>query len=93
MRLTQQEIKHIKETVYSLDPEAKIHLFGSRTDDHLKGGDIDLLILSKTLRLKEKLKIRYLLKEKLGNRKIDIVVTPQPSTAFISHAYNKSLLL
>ncbi len=93
MRLTEQQIKEIKETVLSIDPKAKIHLFGSRTNDRLKGGDIDLLILSKTMGLKDKLRIRYLLKEKLGNRKIDIIVTPRPKDVFTRHALHNSLLL
>jgi len=42
MRLTAKEIKAIVSTFESIFKEGKIYLFGSRTDDMLKGGDIDL---------------------------------------------------
>lgn len=93
MRLTAEEIQWIKETVYQMDSQAKIRLFGSRTKDNEKGGDIDLLILSKILGLREKLIIRYRLKEKLGNRKIDLIVTPKPQNEFTRFALRQSLLL
>ncbi|MBI5206523.1 MAG: nucleotidyltransferase domain-containing protein [Candidatus Firestonebacteria bacterium] len=46
MRLKDDQIKHIKNTIETLDKNAKIYLFGSRVDDYKKGGDIDLLIMS-----------------------------------------------
>ena len=44
MRLTLKEVKLIKETFLDIFQDGKICLFGSRVDDSLKGGDIDLLI-------------------------------------------------
>jgi predicted nucleotidyltransferase len=44
MRLTNQEIKSIKESFHQVFDCGKIYLFGSRVDDSLKGGDIDLFI-------------------------------------------------
>lgn len=32
VRLTQDEIENIKNTIKSFDPEAKIYIFGSRAD-------------------------------------------------------------
>ena len=93
MRLTEEEINWIRETVHQMDPVAKIRLFGSRTNDNARGGDIDLLIFSETLGLKEKLIIRYRLKEKLGNRKIDLIITPKPKNEFTRYALKHSLLL
>jgi len=44
MRITEHEKDTIIEAVKNIDPDAKIWLFGSRTDDHKKGGDIDLVV-------------------------------------------------
>jgi predicted nucleotidyltransferase len=45
MRLSPTHIQAIKETVAALlGQEADIVLFGSRTDDSARGGDVDLLI-------------------------------------------------
>jgi len=93
MRLASHEIKSIKETILQMDAEAQIRLFGSRLDDNKRGGDIDLLILSSSLGFQDKLKIRYLLKEKLGERKIDIIITEKPTTAFVKYVFQKSLLI
>lgn len=49
MRISKNEIKAIKECVNLLDKGAEIYLFGSRTVDVAKGGDIDLLIISEKL--------------------------------------------
>jgi hypothetical protein len=43
MRLTNYEITSIKESFHQIFDTGKIYLFGSRIDDSLKGGDIDLL--------------------------------------------------
>ena len=42
--ITEQQV--ITDAVLSIDPWARISLFGSRADDTKRGGDIDLLILS-----------------------------------------------
>ena len=47
IRLSDQEVQIIKKTVHSIFGEAKIFLFGSRTDPAKKGGDIDLFIIPK----------------------------------------------
>lgn len=45
MRLTQEQLKTIRETAAELiGADARVWLFGSRADDQLKGGDIDLLV-------------------------------------------------
>jgi len=93
MRLSKTDKQTILETIRQSDPDAQIRLFGSRTDDQRKGGDIDLLIISKKLKYRDKLILRYRLKEKLGDRKIDLVITPKPGTAFEKHAMNTSLKL
>jgi predicted nucleotidyltransferase len=93
MRLSQEQYKIIKQTVLSFDKKAQIRLFGSRVNNNTTGGDIDLIILSNKLKLKDKLMIRSILKEKLGERKIDIILTKKPKTAFEKDAFKNSIQL
>ena len=76
MRLTKKEIESIKSCFKEVFQNGKIYLFGSRTDDNKKGGDIDLYIITdKTKDLAYK-KIKFLvaLKRKIGEQKIDVVL-------------------
>ena len=44
MRLTTTELIAIRTTLGALDPLANIYLYGSRTDDARRGGDIDIFM-------------------------------------------------
>ena len=55
-------------------PDAKIYLFGSRADDAMKGGDIDILVIAeKKLILQQIREIRIAFCKTFGDQKIDIV--------------------
>lgn len=82
MRLANEEQSIISDTIRQADAEAQIYLFGSRVDDAAKGGDIDLLVLSKRINLMTKLDILARLHQKLGERKIDIAVYPDTTRPF-----------
>ena len=82
MRLAAKEQSAIREAIREADSEALIYLFGSRADDVAKGGDIDLLVLSKKITLMVKLGILAQLHQKLGERKIDIAVYQDDSRPF-----------
>jgi len=82
MRLADEEQSVISETIHQADADAMIYLFGSRVDDAAKGGDIDLLVLSKRINLMKKLDILAQLHQKLGERKIDIAIYPDTTRPF-----------
>ncbi|WP_051640842.1 hypothetical protein [Thiomicrorhabdus sp. Milos-T2] len=49
MRLADHQIQTITTTVHHcLDEQAQVKLFGSRTDDNAKGGEIDLLLYAES---------------------------------------------
>lgn len=81
MRLTKHEILTIVTEVYNfIKPEAvELRLFGSRVNDKAKGGDIDLLLLTKNSSLKNsllenKLSILIAIKNTLGEQRIDLKI-------------------
>lgn len=82
MRLAPEERSAISDTIHKADSDALIYLFGSRVDDEAKGGDIDLLVLSKSISLMTKLDILAQLHHKLGERKIDIAVFADTARPF-----------
>ena len=77
MRLTQNEIDRIRSTASRIYGEdVRVYLFGSRTDDSARGGDIDLLIDSPSAeRMTFDNKITFLVevKKAIGDRKIDVL--------------------
>jgi predicted nucleotidyltransferase len=96
MRISPRERSAIKDVVRRLDEKAKVYLFGSRTDDRLRGGDIDLLIVSDRLSWADKLDLLVELKEKLGDQKIDLLIkTAKESAAdpFVAEIKKSAVLL
>ena len=80
MRLSNKEISAIKEVTRDIFGEnATIGLYGSRTDNNKRGGDIDLFIQCNCQISGEeqyKLKIKFLveLKKIIGDQKIDVLI-------------------
>jgi predicted nucleotidyltransferase len=74
MRLTRNEVNLLKEKLSSLSEEAKLYLFGSRVDDSKRGGDIDLLVVSKTLKKKDLRHLRLAFFKVFGEQKLDILL-------------------
>ncbi|MTI50163.1 MAG: nucleotidyltransferase domain-containing protein [Alcanivorax sp.] len=91
MRLTAEQTKVIKETVAGIfGDDAEVSLFGSRLNDRIGGGDIDLLIslphvcpdrLVKELRLTARLQLR------LGDQPFDVLVVDPEVTLNPVHAH------
>ncbi len=72
-----------------------MYLFGSRTDDSKRGGDIDLLVRTDAKEKKGVLaRIRFIarLKQLLGEQKID-VVGDHENTFIVQEALRKGLQL
>lgn len=82
MRLANEERSVIHEAIRQADADAQVYLFGSRVDNDARGGDIDLLVLSKKINLMTKLDILARLHHTLGERKIDIAVYPDTTRPF-----------
>ncbi|MEA3349955.1 MAG: nucleotidyltransferase domain-containing protein [Chloroflexota bacterium] len=62
-------------------PDAAVYLFGSRVDLEKRGGDLDLLIVSRLAAshaYELGKHIRIDIKEELGDQKIDLLITPNP---------------
>jgi predicted nucleotidyltransferase len=93
MRIKNREADIIKNTVKGFDPEAEVFLFGSRVDDQLKGGDIDILIFSESMNLRSKLQLKSRLFEKLEEQKIDIIIEKNRSAPFIIYVLQNAIQL
>lgn len=93
MRLSPTERQAITQAIRGVDPDATVYLFGSRTDNAAKDGDIDLLVLSKRIDLMKKLDILARLHQELGEQRIDLVVYPDCSKPFARLAMREGMPL
>jgi len=77
MRITEREKSVIIDAVKSVDPNARVWLFGSRANDSKKGGDIDIAIFSEIIDkdVMQKIQVRRFICDRIGEQKIDIVTT------------------
>ena len=94
MRLSDTNIETIKRTATSVfGAGAEVYLFGSRTLDHKKGGDIDLLVRTEdsTNRLKKRLQFLAQVKLAIGDQKIDLLVRPKDQPALADLIYLEAL--
>lgn len=80
---------------------AELRLYGSRVHDHLKGGDIDLLLLTDQAGLADSLMdLKHVLlanmKKYLGDQKIDLKISAKQDVnqdIFLKMIITKSILL
>ncbi len=93
MRLNASERAAIKDEVAARDRDAKVYLFGSRVDDNAKGGDIDLLVLSKRMDRRQARTLKLRLYDRLGEQKIDLICAPDLSRPFARMAVKRGELL
>jgi predicted nucleotidyltransferase len=95
MRLTHKEIESIKQVFLEIFGSGKIYLFGSRLDDSKRGGDIDLFIKTECQDkiLDKKIRFLSLLKQEIGDQKIDVVISKDTTRAIEQEALHKGMQL
>ena len=98
MRLSNQEINSIKKAFKEVFGDGEIFLFGSRVDDSKKGGDIDLYIQSNyTLDTKQmldkKIKFKLALYDKIGEQKIDVIISKDKDSSIEKEALQTGIPL
>jgi predicted nucleotidyltransferase len=95
MRLSKKEIETIKQVFLEVFKSGEIYLFGSRLDDTKRGGDIDLFVKTnhKDKILDKKISFLSLLKQKIGDQKIDVVISKDTSRTIEQEALCKGVKL
>ena len=95
MRLNKDIKEFITRYVEENFSGSKVFLFGSRTDDNKKGGDIDVLILSEEkLSFSDMSKMRISFYKIFGEQKIDLVnFTYSEETPFKKIALSQAIEL
>jgi uncharacterized protein len=93
MRITASEHRSILDVVAVFDPDATVYLFGSRADDGRKGGDIDLLILSRRITFSDRRRLRLRLYDAIGEQKIDILLAPDTKDPMAGVAMSEGVRL
>ncbi len=93
MRLTETQRQILVSAIRGRDPQAEIYLYGSRANDEARGGDIDLLVISNEIDLMAKLDILGEIHRRLGDRRVDLVVTANPTSPFMRIAHAEGIRL
>jgi len=74
MRVKTEKLQYLKRSIREYLPDAAIYLIGSRVNDNLKGGDIDILVIGeRELTGQEKRNIKLAFYKALGEQKLDII--------------------
>ncbi|NCT57727.1 MAG: nucleotidyltransferase domain-containing protein [Legionella sp.] len=94
MRLSTEEIQILKQAVAKQDTVAEIYLYGSRVDMSKKGGDIDLLIISKKITRTDLTSIRWAFFDKFGEQKMDFIIDQGDlKDPFVAKIYKQAIKL
>jgi len=93
VRLNEYELQAITLAILEYVQNAKIYLFGSRCDTDAKGGDIDLLLHSVKIQKSDLAFIKMEIYKRIGERKIDIVISKDLKEIFVNLVLPKSVLI
>jgi len=76
MRISKKTLNIIKElAIKHFGKDIDVRIFGSRTDDRRRGGDLDIYIeASKDIELDIRARFLSELKTKIGDQKIDLII-------------------
>ena len=99
MRLSDEQRNAIRDAVrIRFEPDATVYLFGSRTDDSRRGGDIDLLVelpedtAAPVNTVEAKLRTIADIQRRIGDRKIDLIVAePASATPIVTNARRQAV--
>ncbi|MFK5975255.1 MAG: nucleotidyltransferase domain-containing protein [Sulfurovum sp.] len=98
MRLSQKEIEATRVSFLKTFGRGEIYLFGSRVDDTKRGGDIDLyIVLEKdmpfTTIFDKKIDFLVELKQKIGDQKIDVIISKDKNRPIEQEALRNGIKL
>ena len=86
MRVKSEHAEFIKQSIANYLPDATIYLIGSRANDHLKGGDIDILAIGQnTLTGQEKRNIKIAFYKKFGEQRMDLISLKRDNDSGFKH--------
>jgi len=91
MRISEREKQVLIKAVQKFDCSAPIWLFGSRTDNSKRGGDIDIAVLSDKIHIKEKMQVKRAIYNELGEQKIDLVISADGKEPFFRLVAEKGI--
>ena len=98
MRLSNDEIQGIISALDdTINGSASLYLYGSRTKAELKGGDIDLLLVSNQHNLAEnKHLLLVAIKNNIGDQRIDLTLSTEKgieNDPFLDSIFKEAILL
>lgn len=94
MRISVKQQKYIHNYWAEKYPANLVYLFGSRTDDSKKGGDIDILIIGDKICHSDIYKMKFAFCNTFGLQKIDIIsLEKNDESAFKKHILSNAVLI
>ncbi len=98
MRLSKKEIEATKMSFLKIFRRGDIYLFGSRVDESKKGGDIDIYIIPEANLpfadiFNKKIDFLVELKQKIGDQKIDVLISKDKNRPIEQEALRSGIRL
>lgn len=81
VRLDLSVVEVIRQEVGRLDSGADVYLYGSRVNDDVRGGDIDLLVMSDRIGFRDIIRLRRRILDRIGWQQMDLAVRRRDQAA------------